>query len=152
MLTGVGTRRLTSGDRELARVLFTLMAEVFEEDSGYLSDDYLDRLLNQEGFWAMAACMGGNVVGGLTAHTLPMTRTESSEIFIYDIAVRKDMQRKGVGRHLMEALFKNAAAMGIHSVFVPADNVDRQAFGFYRALGGTQNQVAFFTFQTGSVD
>lgn len=42
MLTGVRTRKLTSSDRELARVLFTLMAEVFEEESGYLSDDYLD--------------------------------------------------------------------------------------------------------------
>lgn len=42
MLTDVQTRRLTSGDRELARVLFTLMAEVFEEESGYLSDDCLD--------------------------------------------------------------------------------------------------------------
>jgi len=50
------------------------------------------------------------IVGGLTAHTWPMTRAEQSEIFIYDIAVRKDQQRKGVGRRLVTALLESAVA------------------------------------------
>jgi hypothetical protein len=42
-------------------------------------------------FWAIAAFAAKDIGGGITAHTLPMTRTESSEIFIYDVAVRSDI-------------------------------------------------------------
>jgi aminoglycoside 3-N-acetyltransferase I len=46
------TRRLTAGDRDLARELFGVMASVFEEESDRLSDSYLDRLLGREDFWS----------------------------------------------------------------------------------------------------
>ena len=142
----IRTRRLTSGDVDRARQLFFLMADVFEETREHLSDDYLERLLNQQAFWALAAFAGDEIVGGVTAHTLPMTRTESSEIFVYDIAVRKDRQRRGIGRLLLTGLCEAAAAMGIDEVFVPADNDDKHALEFYRALGGSPSPVTFFTF------
>lgn len=139
-------KRLTSGERDPARRLFTLMAEVFEEECEPLSDDYLDRLLSREDFWAIAAFAGDELVGGLTAHTLPMTRSESSEIFIYDIAVHGPHQRRGVGRQLVTLLRKEAARIGIDDVFVPADNDDEHALDFYRGLGGVPSPVTFFTF------
>lgn len=142
----VRTRRLTSGDRELARELFAMMAAVFAEECEHLSDGYLDRLLSREDFWAIAAFVDDDIIGGVTAHTLPMTRTESLEVFIYDIAVRGDQQRKGIGRRLMTALREAAAAVGIRDVFVPADNDDLPALDFYRALGGLPSPVTFFTF------
>ncbi len=140
------TQRLNRADRELARALFLLMAEVFEEPGEPLGDAYLDRLLSQPSFWAIAALDGDELVGGITAHTLPMTRTQSSEIFIYDIAVRPEHQRRGVGRQLMIALRTAAAAVGIHDIFVPADDDDIHALDFYRALGGEESPVTFFTF------
>jgi aminoglycoside 3-N-acetyltransferase I len=128
--------RLTVGDRGLARALFTLMADVFAEDRDELSDGYIDQLLGREDFWAIAAVAGDRLLGGVTAHTLPLTRTESSELFIYDIAVRSDHQRQGVGRRLVAELRTQAAARGIREVFVAADNDDVHARAFYRALGG----------------
>jgi aminoglycoside 3-N-acetyltransferase I len=139
-------KRLKAGDRELAKVLFPLMSEVFEEGSGKLSDGYIDRLLGREDFWAIAAFVGNDIVGGITAHTLPMTRAEYSEIFIYDIAVRREHQRKGIGRRLVEELRAQAAGMGITDLFVPADNEDAHALDFYRALGGEAAPVTIFTF------
>jgi aminoglycoside 3-N-acetyltransferase I len=140
-------KRLVSGDREVARKLFVLMAEVFEEDCEELGDAYLDGLLVQEGFWALAAFTDdGAIIGGITAHTLPMTRAEASEIFVYDIAVRADHQRKGVGRSLMALLRREAASIGIQDVFVPADDDDVHALDFYRALGGAPSPVTFFSF------
>src|SRR5262249_8726307 len=97
-------KRLTAGEQTLSRDLFIMMAEVFEEACEPLSDSYLYRLLSRDEFWALAAYAGDEVVGGITAHTLPMTRSESAELFIYDVAVRKDYQRKGIGRRLMTAL------------------------------------------------
>jgi aminoglycoside 3-N-acetyltransferase I len=145
----IRTRRLTAGDRDLARTLFSLMAEVFEEPSQPLSDRYLDRLLARDEFWALAAFegdRGDRIVGGITAHTLPMTRAETSELFIYDVAVHPARQRKGVGRQLVMALRERAAAAGIRDLFVPADNDDIHALDFYRALGGAASAVTFFTF------
>lgn len=125
------------------------MAAVFAEECEQLSDAYVDRLLNRNDFWAIAAFIGDEIIGGVTAHTLPMTRTESSEIFVYDIAVRGDQQRKGIGRQLMMALRQMASDVGIQDVFVPADNDDGHALDFYRALGGVPSPVTFFSFAAG---
>lgn len=139
--------RLQPGDRELARALFVLMAEVFEEAYDALSDQYVDRLLAREDFWALAAFDGDQIIGGITAHSLPMTRTETAELFIYDLAVRRDHQRRGVGRHLVADLRTRAAARGIHSMFVAADNDDVHALAFYQALGPTASPVTLFAFE-----
>jgi aminoglycoside 3-N-acetyltransferase I len=138
--------RLKSGDRDLARALFTTIAAVFDEDSEPLSDDHIDRLLAREDFWAIAAFAGDQIIGGLTAYTLALTRTESSELFIYDIAVRREEQRKGIGRQLLAQLREGANANGIHELFVAVDNGDVHALDFYRALGGTESPVTFFAF------
>jgi aminoglycoside 3-N-acetyltransferase I len=142
------TKRLTVRDRELARRLFAEMAAVFAEEPQKLSDSYLDCLLNRVEFFAIAALVGDDIVGGLTAHTLPMTRSETSEVFIYDIAVRADHQRRGVGRHLITALRQEVGAAGIREVFVPVDNDDDHALKFYQALGGGASLVTFFTFSS----
>jgi aminoglycoside 3-N-acetyltransferase I len=144
--TSLQIRRLRAGDRDLARHLFAVMAEVFEEPGERLSDSYLDALLGRETFWAIAALSHDEVVGGLTAHTLPMTRTESAEVFIYDVAVRADRQRQGIGRQLVTALRAAASATGFGDVFVPADTADGHALDFYRALGGVPAPVTMFTF------
>lgn len=139
-------KRLRLGDRDVARALFTLMADVFETESEPLSDSYLDRLLARDDFWAIGAFADEEPIGGVTAHTLPMTRTESSEIFIYDLAVHPAHQRTGVGRRLVAELRAQAAALGIGELFVPADNEDVHALDFYRALGGAAAPVTIFTF------
>lgn len=141
------TQRLTTDDRDLARRLFAMMTEVFEEPGAALSNAYLDALLARPEFWAMAALSGDDVVGGVTAHALPMTRAETTELFIYDVAVRADHQRRGVGRQLLTQLRQAASAAGINDAFVPADNEDTHALDFYRALGGLAAPVTIFTFQ-----
>jgi aminoglycoside 3-N-acetyltransferase I len=145
-LPSIRSVRLKAGDRDLARTLFSLMATVFEEECEPLSDGYLDRLLVREEFWALAALDGEQIVGGVTAHVLPMTSAETSELFVYDVAVRRDRQRSGVGRRLIADLRDQAAAAGIEVLFVPADNDDTHALDFYRALGGVASPVTFFTF------
>jgi aminoglycoside 3-N-acetyltransferase len=142
------TVRLGPGDRLRAKQLFTLMADVFAEPHTELDDGHVDRLLARSDFWAIAAFAGNDAVGGITAHTLPMTRTPSCEIFIYDVAVREDHRRRGVGRRLLDHLRAAAAAEDIRVLFVPADDDDQHALDFYRALGGAASPVTIFTFTT----
>ena len=139
-------RRLRAGDRDVARRTFAMMADVFDEPATPLGEAYLDALLASDACWVLAALEGDAVVGGLTAHVLPMTRAESAELFVYDLAVRTDRQRQGIGRRLMHALRDAAGAAGIGDVFVPADVDDAHALDFYRAIGGEAAPVTMFTF------
>jgi aminoglycoside 3-N-acetyltransferase I len=140
--------RLGSSDRSEARRLFSMLAEAFDEKRDLLSDAYLYQLLCREDFWALAAFVGDDIVGGVTAHTLPMTRQESSEMFVFDIAVRSDHRRKGIGRRLLESLSKRASESGIRELFLAADNADEHALEFYRRLGGVSTPATMFVFST----
>lgn len=139
-------RRLGPNEREVARRTFALMAQVFGEERASVSDEYLDRLLARPDFWVLSATVDERVVGGLTAHTLTMTAFEGAEVFLYDIAVDPDYQRRGFGRRLVEMLRREAGKLGIDTVFVSADDEDRHALDFYRALGGTPTRVTVFEF------
>ena len=121
------------------------MAAAFDEPGEPLSDEYVDRLLSSSSFWAVAAFDGDRVVGGITAHTIPMTRSQSAELFIYDLAVHEDVRRRGVGARLVAALRAYAADAGISEVFVPADDDDAHALEFYRAQAGRESRVRFFS-------
>jgi aminoglycoside 3-N-acetyltransferase I len=125
---------------------FNLLADVFGEKRDRLSDVYLDELLGRAWFLVFAATDGGRAVGGLTAHVLPMTAYEGTEIFIYDVAVADDHQRRGVGRRLLGAVRDEASRLGASNVFVLADNEDAGATAFYRALGGAASGVTLFGF------
>jgi aminoglycoside 3-N-acetyltransferase I len=139
--------RLRPGDRDIARQLYAALAEVFEESASPPSDATIDRLLCRDDFWAVAAFVGEELAGGVTAHTLPMSRSDGSELFIYDVAVRRRYQRMGVGRQLLETTCQLAAQVGIHLSFVLAENMDTHALDFYRALGATESSVTLFTFE-----
>lgn len=141
------TRRLGKGDAVVAKAMFSTMAAVFEgEEAQPLDEGHVASLLARHDFWALVAMEDGAVVGGLTAHALPMTRSHSTELFIYDLAVRADRQRRGVGRALVTRLRSLAREAGIETTFVAADDEDTGALEFYRALGGAASPVTFFTF------
>ena len=145
-MSDLSIKRLARGDLAAARDMFAMTADVFAEDAEPLTDGYLVWLLDRDSFWAIAAFAGDDIVGGITAHTLPMTRSASSEVLIYDLAVRRDHQRQGVGRRLIRELREAAAAAGLGDVFVPVDNEDTHALDFYRAQGGAPSPVTIFTF------
>lgn len=144
--------RLGPGDEGVARDTFAVMAAVFEEDgerasdTATLEDAYVCSLLGRSDFFALAAIVDDGVVGGVTAHALPMTRSAAKELFLYDLAVREDHQRRGIGRALVLELLALARAENIEVAFVAADDEDEHALAFYRSLGAEASPVTFFTF------
>ncbi len=136
-------------DVSRARATFEMMHDVFEEDHEPLSDGYIADLLADPSFWAIGAFDDAEPIGCITGHELPMTRAERRELFVYDLAVRGDRQRRGIGRRLVEALVEGAAEAGIDVVFVPADDEDTHALAFYESLGGRPAPVTMFDLGSG---
>jgi aminoglycoside 3-N-acetyltransferase I len=144
----ISITRLAATDEKLAQQTFLTMAQVFNEDSAPLGSPYLKSLLSRSDFWAFAALAAKEVVGGITGFNLPLTRLERRELFIYDLAVKVDWRRKGIGRALFDSLRQAAAAEGIGEGFVLADDEDKHALDFYRALGAFASRVTTFSFPT----
>lgn len=136
--------RIGAGQRNRAKELFALLSEVLGDKTGPVSDAYVDRLLQQDSFWAFAAIEDERVIAGLTAHVLPMTNAERAELLMYDVAVAGTHQRQGIGQQLIEAARKEASSHGIQVVFVLADNPDAHALRFYRKMGGIGSPVTLF--------
>jgi aminoglycoside 3-N-acetyltransferase I len=140
-------KRLTLPDRALAQDLFTLMAGVFEEPSIVLPDRYLEQVLTDSTIWVLAAFVDTTLVGGLVAHSLPMTRFAHSELLIYDLAVLETHQRQGIGAGLIAYAREIAAEHGMDNVFVMVDNEDQHALDFYNKQGGEAMRTTMFTFE-----
>jgi aminoglycoside 3-N-acetyltransferase I len=79
--------------------LFLLFQQVFDAKLPTVKKAYLKKLLNRPDFICFAAIYKNEVIGGLTAYELPMYHSETSEMYIYDIAVKPAFQRKGIGKN-----------------------------------------------------
>lgn len=107
---------------------------------------YLQRVLAQDTFWVFVAVVDDKVVGGLTAYVLPQYYTQRPLVYLYDLAVSHDYQRRGIGSQLVAGLNNYCRSLGIDEVFVQADGDDVEAINFYRATGGLAEQVVHFTY------
>jgi len=142
-------KQLTDANLPIFKLLINLFNTVFEEDqSNQGSDRNLSSLLGNSHFIVMAALVEYKVVGGLTAYEIPMYYSDSSEIFIYDLAVDPQYQRMGIGKGLMQSLREYCLKQGVKEFFVMAHEEDEHAIDFYRATGGKSEKVINFLYKT----
>lgn len=147
MTMNIEIKKLEGQDVSHFEALVNVFEEVFGMDNFLMPDrSYLQSLLENEHFMVYAAFFGEQVVGGLTAHILPSYYFQSSEVYIYDLAIDAPFQRKGTGRKLVDALKQDCRAMGLREVFVHAERADEHALGFYHATGGDSEDVVHFRY------
>ena len=139
-------KRLTKEDLSNFTALINLFNLVFEEESKIGSEANSLRLLNNDGFIAIVAIAENEVVGGLTAYELPMYYSDSSEIFLYDLAVKPEHQGNGIGKGLLHSLREYCIENGIKDFFVMAHEEDEHAIEFYHATGGKSEKVVNFVY------
>jgi len=127
--------------------LLALFAEVFEMESFTPpTEEHLEDLLCKETFFAFAASVSDQIVGGVTCYMLDQYYSTSSYLYIFDLAVHPRYQRLGFGRRLLQAVILRGKSLGAEEVFVQADDVDIHALEFYRASGGLAEKVTHFTY------
>ncbi|MFQ5547718.1 MAG: AAC(3)-I family aminoglycoside N-acetyltransferase [Woeseia sp.] len=140
-------RSLTSDDVTLMEAMLTMFGEAFQEVATYSgarpSNAYLERLLANDYFIALAALKNGVVVGGIAAYELVKFEQERSEIYIYDLAVAAAHRRKGIATALIGEVQKIAATRQAHIVFVQAYLGDTPATALYSKLGRREDVLHF---------
>jgi aminoglycoside 3-N-acetyltransferase I len=139
--------KLTANDLNLLTKQIRLYEEVFEmADFEMPPVEYLQTLLEKEHIIFYVALAGAEMIGGLTAYVLDSVYFAAAEIYIYDLAVKTEYQRTGVGTRLIAELKKYCARLGHKEVFVQADLEDQLAVDFYHKTGGLPENVIHFSY------
>lgn len=84
-------------------------------------------------FWV--ARDGSEIVGFLYCLVVPLRSSDEQELLLYEIGVRVDWRRRGVGRMLLDHMEGWMRTNGVCEVWVCADN--QAAVNFYRARAFT---------------
>lgn len=134
-------KRLTTDDLSMCKSLVEMFTTTFEEEPTIGSDSHLLKLLGNNSFIAIAAVSENKVLGGLTAYELPMIYSDASEIILYDMAVRHEYQRMGIGKGLIQSLKEYCIKNEIETFFVMAHEEDIHAVEFYHATGGKSEKI-----------
>jgi len=143
----VEIKKLGNEDIEQFKELIRVFENVFEmENFTMVPDSHLQQLLQKKEFMVFIALSENQVVGGLTAYTLQQYYSTSSLVYVYDLAVKNELQRKGIGKKLMQAITAYCKKNGIREVFVQADAADDYALDFYRSTGARAEKVVHFTY------
>jgi aminoglycoside 3-N-acetyltransferase I len=143
----VSVHCLGSGDAALMQAMNDMFAAAFEDPASYTrsrpSDAYIEDLLSGDQLIAIAALRGKEVLGGLAAYELKKFEQERSEIYIYDLAVREDVRRRGIATTLIEELKQIGRDRGAYVIFVQADYIDPPAIALYSKLGSREDVLHF---------
>lgn len=138
-------KQLSEGDLGQFTEMLELFGEVFELKYYQIPDkSYLENLLASPNFAVFVALSDNQVTGGLTGHIIPSYYFESSEFYIYDLAVKTACQRQGIGKKLMAAVAAFCHEKNYSEYFVQADEPDKHALEFYRSTGGRPEKVVHF--------
>lgn len=141
--------QLKINDTALFRQMVLLFSDVFEEPIEQMpSVDYINNLLSNPGFAAFVALDENTVVGGITAHEMPGYYSETSELYIYDLAVHPNSQRKGTGEKLVRAVEAYAKNSNIKTIFVQTYEEEKEAILFYENVVGKGQNIVHFEILT----
>jgi len=139
-------RKLNNNDINLAIKVVELLADISDIDYNF-NEDHIKKILGRSEFICIAASLSNDVVGALTAQTLPSLYNENPKIFITDIAVKKEHRGKGIARELLQKLNPYASDLKIKELFVNTYDDNELAQKFYRKLGGKEIKVVQFSFE-----
>ena len=128
------TRQIPADGEPLLDALLSVFGAAFDDAHTYGAHRprpaYVRKLLGSESFIALVAWQDSQVIGGLAAYVLQKFEQERSEIYIYDLAVARELQRVGAQR-------------GAWVIFVQADPPDAPAIARYSKLGVREDVLHF---------
>jgi len=142
-------RKLTADDVGLAKQLFWFF-QVDDEIAQPVvsSDSYVHQMLLKDDFHVIVALQDDKLIGGLTGYELPMYKREIKELFLYEIAVKREFRQHGVAKALIGRLKQVCRERGIEEMYVGTSTPNKAAMALYASTGGEQEpDIAWFVYQ-----
>lgn len=124
---------------ELLAILFAL-EEDFQFDPQRQRRG-LEMMLVSERAMVLAAESGGRVIGMCTGQCTISTAEGGLALLVEDVVVTSKWQGRGIGRKLLEALAKWAAACRISRLQLLADRHNDPALAFYTQTGWQRTEL-----------
>jgi len=84
---------------------------------------------------SIVAVGGDEVVGSLNGYSLRHPNSRQPQFLLYEIDVKKQYRRRGVGAALVAAFVSEAQASGAFEVWVLTNHSNEAAMGMYRRCG-----------------
>ncbi len=125
-----------------------IFGNVFEMgDLKILDNTYLESLMNKPDLLVLIAKCNNEVIGGLTVYVLHRYYSTKPIAYIYDVGVKPDHQRKGIGKKLISHLIQYCKENDFEDAYVEAETDDIQAVNFYKTTQTTSIlQATHFTY------
>ncbi|MFT4600415.1 MAG: aminoglycoside 3-N-acetyltransferase I [Arenicella sp.] len=124
-----------------------IFIEVFKEDAPALNEEQFKQLRDNRSFIAIGATVGFELVGGLAAHIVTNYYKGGLDLFIYDIAIKPDHQKKGIGNELIKFAKQFCIDHKIKEMYVSAESVDEKALSYYRNSEGKEVESRYFVYK-----
>jgi ribosomal protein S18 acetylase RimI-like enzyme len=137
----VYVRRLGPGDEDIVQLL-AAQNTLFDEEriepvtKPPPTDQSASDLLASGDDHLLVAFEGDDPIGFVLAHELKRRDGEGRRLFVYEVGVRYDRRRQGVGRRLLEETLRIGSDRGIAKAFVITNEANEAATALYRAVGG----------------
>jgi ribosomal protein S18 acetylase RimI-like enzyme len=133
-------RKLGPGDEAVVQELSRWVDRPPHDDAGAA------RFLANERNHLLVAFDGKEPVGMVLAHELDRRHGDEWKMLLYEIDVREDRRRRGIGRTLMRRFGELCRERGYPLAWVLTDEENPRAMAFYAACGGERvrpDQVMF---------
>lgn len=136
-------RRLVPGDEEVVRELSRRVGRPPLDREGAA------RFLANERNHLVVAFESDEPVGMLLGHELDRRHGDARKMFLYEIDVREDRRRQGIGSTLMTRFRELCCERGYPFAWVLTDEENPPAMAFYAACGGERvhPDEVMFTFR-----
>lgn len=123
-------RRLTIGDLAMVMAMNRDFREGFAEESG------LRAFLCDPDCWLFAAVEDGRIIGFAYGYALQRLNTQRKMLYIHEVGVLEDCQRRGIGTRLMEKLREACEKENLCKMFLICYQNNDGGNALYRKAGG----------------
>ena len=102
--------------------------------------EWVDDFLRRPAHHLFVACRGDRAIGFVSG--VEMTHPDKgTEMFVYELAVAPDQQRRGVARALLDRLAALARERGCYGMWVLTDDDNVAALAAYRSAGASEESA-----------
>lgn len=110
------------------------------------SDDVVTAFLRDDNTLMFVALEGERVVGSVYGYRLRNPHTAKPQYYLYEVDVREDMRRRGIGRELVDTFTEATCLAGACEVWVGTEAANAPALSLYERTGYTveEDHVVMF--------